>query len=724
MKRHSLIFSLLTASGACLAVGCARGDAESAATLARADALVSEQKYSDAINEAQSVLNRDAKSPHANRLAGVAYLELGQLAHAYHYLLIAQAAAPDRAEVRIDLARVYLISGNTTGAREHAYTILDADSLNVAACVLLGASATTPAEVDEAIHRLEAARSRFGNDAGPRLALASLYQRKSDPTTAAEFFKQAIAADPRSPEAHALLGAFHAAQGNAPLAIEETKTALGMAPPGSQAAARVAASYLLYGQREQAKGALATVAKDASAAGTSARRMLAEIALADGNSALAEEMFSPILQKDSADGDALVQLGRARIREQRLDDATEALRRAIAMEPRLAPLHYHLGVALAERGNVAEAQAQFDTAITLTRNYPEAVTRLAALNVRADIARASIGDAERQVKLNPRSLESRRVLGESLIGAKRADEADEVFRDAAKRMPDRPEPHYWLGVSLFKQGKKADARNELERALKMSPSLEEVMSQLVAIDLSENRSDSALVRVTRQLQLAPQSAALYDLLGVIREARNESEAAEAAFLKSAQLDPNLVDPHVQLANFYVARQKFDLAVAHGEQARELDSRNVAALVALGVAYQATGDVGKARQAYERALTVDPNSAAAANNLAYLFSEAQTNQADALRYALVALRIAPNDPHINDTAGWILYKAGRYAQALALLQESAKRLPSAPEVQYHFGMAAQKMGDTATARKALALAVGASINFPGKDDARKALALLR
>jgi Tfp pilus assembly protein PilF len=130
-----------------------------------------------------------------------------------------------------------LISGNATSAREHAYTILDADSLNVAASVLLGATATTPEQVDEAIRRLEAARLRFGNDPRPRLALASLYQRKSDPTTAAKFLKEAVSADPRSPEAHALFAAFYATQGNAALAAEETKAAVVMAPPGSQAAA-------------------------------------------------------------------------------------------------------------------------------------------------------------------------------------------------------------------------------------------------------------------------------------------------------------------------------------------------------------------------------------------------------------------------------------------------------------------------------------------------------
>ena len=724
MTRHSLRSlgcSLLTA---CLAAGCAGRDTETSPHLARADSLLSEQKYANAITEALGVLDRNEKSPRANRLAGVGYLELGQLARAYQHLLIAQVAAPDRPEIRAQLARLYLIAGNTTAAREHAYTMLDGDSLNVTAGVLLAATATTPHEIDEAIRRLEAARSRFGQDPKPRLALASLYQRKSDPATAARLFKEALSADPRSAEAHALYASFYAAQGNASLATGERKTVLTEAPPGSQASVGVAASHVLYGQREEAKRALTIVAKETSAAGTNARRLLAEMALADGDSTVAEAMFGPILQKDSTDAEALVQLGRARILEERLDDAGRILQRAITMQPKLAPTHYYFGVALAERGNVREAQAQFDTAIKLTGNYPEAVTRLASLNARADVARASIGDAERQVRLNPRSLESRRVLGEALIGSQRADEADEVFRDAAKRMPDRPEPHYWLGVSLFKQGKNEEAKTELGKALQMSPDLADAMAQLVAIDLSENRSDSALVRVTRQLQLVPQSAALYDLLGVVHQARKDTQAAEAAFVKSAELDPNLINPRVQLANFYVTHQKFDRAVAYGEQARRLDSRNVAALIALGVAYQATGAVEKARQAYERALTVDQNSAAAANNLAFLLSESQADQAQALRYAAMALKVAPKDPHINDTAGWILYKAGRYSEAFTVLRESVERLPNAPDVQYHFGMAAQKMGDTATARKALALAVGASISFPGREDARKALSLLK
>jgi uncharacterized protein HemY len=60
----------------------------------------------------------------------------------------------------------------------------------------------------------------------------------------------------------------------------------------------------------------------------------------------------------------------------------------------------------------------------------------------------------------------------------------------------------------------------------------------------------------------------------------------------------------------------------------------------------------------------------------------------------------------------------------MLEESASILPEQPEVQYHLGMAAQKTGDNATAKKALEKAVASPANFRGKDEARKALALLK
>ena len=144
----------------------------------------------------------------------------------------------------------------------------------------------------------------------------------------------------------------------------------------------------------------------------------------------------------------------------------------------------------------------------------------------------------------------------------------------------------------------------------------------------------------------------------------------------------------------------------------------------GVIYERLGDIPKARQAYERALEVNPRFAPAANNLAYLYSEHGGDQEKALQLAQTAKQIAPTDPSISDTLGWILYKRGVYHRAVGLLKESATKLPENPEVQYHLGMASYRAGDRETARMALTTAVNSSVTFRGKDEAKKALAEIR
>ena len=156
----------------------------------------------------------------------------------------------------------------------------------------------------------------------------------------------------------------------------------------------------------------------------------------------------------------------------------------------------------------------------------------------------------------------------------------------------------------------------------------------------------------------------------------------------------------------------------------MNPKDLGALMVLGAVYKETGDLGKAQQAFEQALAVNPRFAPAANNLAWLLSEQGGDKERALQLAQTAKGVAPDDPSISDTLGWILYKRGVYQQATALLRESAAKRPESPEIQYHLGMASLKSGDADTARTALSRAVSSPASFPGKDEAKQALATLK
>ena len=178
--------------------------------------------------------------------------------------------------------------------------------------------------------------------------------------------------------------------------------------------------------------------------------------------------------------------------------------------------------------------------------------------------------------------------------------------------------------------------------------------------------------------------------------------------------------YVALGSLYANAAKYDEALQHVGEALRRKPRDVAAQMLQGVVYERKGDITSAIAAYEKVLALDPRFAPAANNLAYLYTEHNGDKNRALTLAELAKEMAPDEPHVSDTLGWILYKRGVYQKALALLKESARKLPDNVEVQYHLGMAYAKLGDKKAARQALGRAVSSSISFAGKDEARQLL----
>jgi tetratricopeptide (TPR) repeat protein len=130
---------------------------------------------------------------------------------------------------------------------------------------------------------------------------------------------------------------------------------------------------------------------------------------------------------------------------------------------------------------------------------------------------------------------------------------------------------------------------------------------------------------------------------------------------------------------------------------------------------------QARDAYERLLAIDPNFGPALNNLANIYSEQLSKLNEAYHLAERARKVLPDDPHAADTLGWIYFKKGMYHSALALLEQSAVKLPAEPEPQFHLGMALSMVGNREDdAMQALRRAAEANKDFPDKEEARRRL----
>lgn len=160
-------------------------------------------------------------------------------------------------------------------------------------------------------------------------------------------------------------------------------------------------------------------------------------------------------------------------------------------------------------------------------------------------------------------------------------------------------------------------------------------------------------------------------------------AARATLERATELAPGLAEQHLQLA----------------------------------LLYEESGDVQAAVARYRRVLELQPQNAAALNNLAYRIAVDQKVPAEALPLARRAAALAPQDPRVLDTLGWIHHMLGNSAEAVRLLTDAVRRAPGSAEVRLHAALALAAVGSYATAENHLNEAVRLSPEMESRQDVR-------
>jgi tetratricopeptide (TPR) repeat protein len=382
-----------------------------------------------------------------------------------------------------------------------------------------------------------------------------------------------------------------------------------------------------------------------------------------------------------------------------------------------------LGLAHFNLGEPGDAFAYLTKSEMLKPGDPEiriSLGKIYLANRRPDEA---VREAELVLASDPRSADALELLASAYLVQNEPAKAIKTDRRLVELFPRSAERHYALGVSLMAGQQTSEARNELETALALSPDHIEAVRLLVNLDLLERRPDAALARVQKQIAVAGRSPKLVLLLASVQGARGNQAGAEEAYQEAIQLDPGHAEASLALANFYVTGGKLDRALPVIESALKTE-KSAAGYQLRGIIQQSKGDPQGARQSYEQALALNPRYAEAANNLAWLLSEKLGDNRKAFSIAETAYQSLPNDPHIADTFGWIVYRMGDVKRAVTLLTTSAEKLPNAPGIQYHLGMALLGTGDTTAARRALVRALNSTAPFADKEAAQRALSALK
>ncbi|WP_236545088.1 tetratricopeptide repeat protein [Tropicimonas marinistellae] len=137
-----------------------------------------------------------------------------------------------------------------------------------------------------------------------------------------------------------------------------------------------------------------------------------------------------------------------------------------------------------------------------------------------------------------------------------------------------------------------------------------------------------------------------------------------------------------------ASKAYDAAVALFEE----DERGQwIVYYARGITHEREKRWEQAEADFRKALELNPGQPQVLNYLGYSYVEMQTNLDEALQMIEEAVAAQPGSGYITDSLGWVLYRLGRYDEAVVELERAAELMAVDPIVNDHLGDAYWAVG---------------------------------
>jgi tetratricopeptide (TPR) repeat protein len=690
--------------------------------LDRANSYYDSGQYDSAEIEYKNVLQAEPSNTIALSRIALIYIGEGRVHSAIPFLLRMRQLEPANPEIGYQIGLVELNSGQLKEARNDALSILRQRPTDPDAMSLLAQTASDEKEFEDTRERLQKMADSTSTSAPAWIALGTLDLRQHKLKDAEAAFRRAVALDPTSSSAFLALGALLWLNKDVADADQAFATASKLASPRSTTRLRYAQFKLRTGDPDGATLLLEEMIKQ-SPDYLPASILMAEIAANQKKYELSASLIAKVLMRDPSNPEGLLFGARLHLAQGENKKAVEDLERMQKIYPNSPQVYFHLGQAYVADRDAKKAIVSLNRAIVLDPDFPDAELLLAESDIQNGDAGSAHSLMESLTNKHPEVPQAELLLAAADRSLGYLDEALGVYSRLEKAFPRNPEAPLLAGLILVQQGKLDDARASFGKSLQVAPDYIPAIEQLINMDIVGKQYQAALQRANAEAIKAPQQAAPQLLIAKVYLAQGDMKSAEIALLNAIKLQPDFQVPYFLLARLYIASNRQQMALNDLQKALTENPKDIRALMTLGNLYDQEKDFPSARDTYERLLAIDPQFSGALNNLAYLYSDVFDQQEKAFELAQRARELLPNEPHVIDTLGWILYKKHQYPWAMSLLEESAGRLPTEAEAQFHLGMVQYMMGNEASAQNALQKALSLDHGFSGSVEASECLSIL-
>jgi len=422
--------------------------------------------------------------------------------------------------------------------------------------------------------------------------------------------------------------------------------------------------------------------------------------LAEAESALKQRLAEAT---PGARGLVMFQAQQLMLRAKDKEAAIAVLERLVAPYGNMMEAHVVLAQSALARGAKEDAVREARTALQIKPDSEIAILTLAQVTEGDEQSAKVLADF---LQAHPDAKEVRTAYARLLVNAKQYEAARREFLVLDKAQPDNPGTLYALGILSMQTNDNKTAEQYFTRfveVMEKAPEEERDPSKAVLIlsQLAEERGDipAALGWLDRLDTPDPKIQFGSDLRRAQLTAKQGDLAGARKLLGTLKPQDPAEQAQVVLVDAQLLREagKNQEAYKLMEQGLKRFPDNTDFLYDFALMAEKMGKTGVMEKSLRQVIAKAPENHQAYNALGYSLADRNVRLKEAYQLIDKAQKMAPNDPFIMDSMGWVQYRLGKLDEAETQLRK-AYQLRNDPEIAVHLGEVLWKKGQHDDARK--------------------------
>lgn len=374
--------------------------------------------------------------------------------------------------------------------------------------------------------------------------------------------------------------------------------------------------------------------------------------------------------------------------------AIDAVERCVRIDPSIPEIHTLQGELMMEAGRTNEAEAAFRAALELDPGEPRAIEELLKLLESQNRLADALPVLERLVAQPDAPVEARLKLAEAYLSVGKYDDGIRVLEAGRQSGASSNEADLLLGRLYFEAGKLDEAKRVFESLYQKAPNSTELARILGDLCLRTNDAVAARGYFERAIAAGPNDYRNYLSLFFAQDkrvakdgARVELSGTEASALlqRASDLAPrDDFDAQYMLGLAFSGADSLESARVHFSRANELKPRDRGVMFNLASVHEKRGRFEDAERLLADLHEIAPDDAAVCNFYGYLLAEMSKDLDRAEELVQKAIAQEPKNGFFVDSLGWVYYKRGDFARAVAELERAVHIVGDDPVILEHLG----------------------------------------